>query len=182
MRRLLLVAGFAVSFWQPVQAKDVLTVGEAPFISGGPYYIAREKGYFDKVGIEVHTKIFNDGALAVPALISGELDVSAVTMSAGLFNSIAKGAPMIMFLDRGNNDMDRGGSAINVSNEMFAAGLKGPADMALLKGKARRHHGRRQHQPVRDRAGIDQGRAGRTQGRDLGHGHRPARPGEDARA
>jgi NitT/TauT family transport system substrate-binding protein len=119
----------------PAAAEDVLTVGEAPFISGGPFFIARDKGYFEKVGIAVKTKIFMDGALAVPAMVSGELDVTVVTLSAGLFNSIAKGAPMLLFLDRGNNQMGRGGSAINVSTTLYAAGLHGPADMAMLKGK-----------------------------------------------
>jgi NitT/TauT family transport system substrate-binding protein len=119
----------------PAAADDVIHVGEGPFISGGPFFIARDKGYFAKLGIDVDTRIFMDGALAVPAMVSGELDVTLVTLSAGLFNSIAKGAPMAIFLDRGNNKTGRGGSAINVSNTMYAAGVKGPGDLALLKGK-----------------------------------------------
>src|SRR3984957_12305849 len=119
----------------PAAANDTIHVGEGPFISGGPYFIARDKGYFAKLGLDVDTRIFMDGALAVPAMVSGELDVTLVTMSAGLFNSIAKGAPMVIFLDRGNNRTGRGGSAINVSNEMYAAGVTGPADLAKLKGK-----------------------------------------------
>ena len=119
----------------PAVANDVIHVGEGPFISGGPFFIARDKGYFAKLGIDVDTRIFMDGALAVPAMVSGELDVTLVTLSAGLFNSIAKGAPMALFLDRGNNKTGRGGSAINVSNTMYAAGVKGPGDLALLKGK-----------------------------------------------
>jgi NitT/TauT family transport system substrate-binding protein len=116
-------------------ANDTVHVGEGPFISGGPYFIARDKGYFSKLGLDVDTRIFMDGALAVPAMVSGELDITLVTMSAGLFNSIAKGAPMLIFLDRGNNRTGRGGSSINVSNTMYAAGVTGPADLAKLKGK-----------------------------------------------
>jgi NitT/TauT family transport system substrate-binding protein len=119
----------------PAFANETIHVGEGPFISGGPYFIARDKGYFAKLGLDVYTRIFMDGALAVPAMVSGELDITLVTMSAGLFNSIAKGAPMVIFLDRGNNRTGRGGSAINVSNEMYAAGVTGPADLAKLKGK-----------------------------------------------
>jgi NitT/TauT family transport system substrate-binding protein len=119
----------------PAFANETIHVGEGPFISGGPYFIARDKGYFAKLGLDVDTRIFMDGALAVPAMVSGELDITLVTMSAGLFNSIAKGAPMVIFLDRGNNRTGRGGSAINVSNEMYAAGVTGPADLAKLKGK-----------------------------------------------
>jgi NitT/TauT family transport system substrate-binding protein len=128
----LLVAALYAS---PAAANDTLHVGEGPFISGGPYFIARDKGYFAKLGLDVDTRIFMDGALAVPAMVSGELDVTLVTLSAGLFNSIAKGAPMVIFLDRGNNRTGRGGSAINVSNAIYAAGVTGPADLAKLKGK-----------------------------------------------
>jgi NitT/TauT family transport system substrate-binding protein len=128
----LLLAGFAAA---PAAANETIHVGEGPFISGGPYFIARDKGYFAKLGLDVDTRIFMDGALAVPAMVSGELDVTLVTLSAGLFNSIAKGAPMVIFLDRGNNRTGRGGSAINVSNETYAAGVTGPADLAKLKGK-----------------------------------------------
>jgi NitT/TauT family transport system substrate-binding protein len=116
-------------------ANDTIHVGEGPFISGGPYYIARDKGYFAKLGLDVDTRIFMDGALAVPAMVSGELDITLVTMSAGLFNSIGKGAPMVIFLDRGNNRTGRGGSAINVSNSIYAAGVTGPAELGKLKGK-----------------------------------------------
>jgi NitT/TauT family transport system substrate-binding protein len=125
----------AALYASPAAANDTLHVGEGPFISGGPYFIARDKGYFAKLGLDVDTRIFMDGALAVPAMVSGELDVTLVTLSAGLFNSIAKGAPMVIFLDRGNNRTGRGGSAINVSNTMYAAGVTGPADLAKLKGK-----------------------------------------------
>jgi NitT/TauT family transport system substrate-binding protein len=125
----------SVLYGGPAAANDVIHVGEGPFISGGPFFIARDKGYFSKLGIDVDTRIFMDGALAVPAMVSGELDVTLVTLSAGLFNSIAKGAPMAIFLDRGNNKTGRGGSSFNVSNTMYAAGVKGPGDLALLKGK-----------------------------------------------
>jgi NitT/TauT family transport system substrate-binding protein len=137
MRKTLIATALAVAALaaSPAQANDMLHIGEGPFISGGPFFIARDKGYFAKLGLDIDTRIFNDGALAVPAMVSGELDITIVTMSAGLFNSIAKGAPMVIFLDRGNNRTGRGGSAINVSNTMYAAGVTGPAELAKLKGK-----------------------------------------------
>jgi NitT/TauT family transport system substrate-binding protein len=134
-RMLAALLGCLVLGTAPGFANETIHVGEGPFISGGPFFIARDRGYFAKVGLDVDARIFNDGALAVPSMVSGELDVTLVTLSAGLFNSIAKGAPMVIFLDRGNNNTGRGGSAINVSNAMYDAGLKGPADLAMLKGK-----------------------------------------------
>jgi NitT/TauT family transport system substrate-binding protein len=116
-------------------ADDVVRVGEGPFITGGGFYVAQEKGYFKKVGIDVQPKSFIDGALAVPSLISGELDISFMTANAGLFNSIAKGAPLVFVLDRGNNKKGRGYTVINVTTELNEAGVKSIADFAKLKGK-----------------------------------------------
>jgi NitT/TauT family transport system substrate-binding protein len=116
-------------------ANDVIRVGEGPFITGGGFFVAKEKGYFDKLGITVETKNFIDGALAVPSLISGELDISFMTANAGLFNSISKGAPLVFVLDRGNNKKGRGYTVINVTQEMFDGGVKSLADFARLKGK-----------------------------------------------
>ena len=116
-------------------ADDVVRVGEGPFITGGGFYVAQEKGYFKKLGIDVQPKSFIDGALAVPSLISGELDISFMTANAGLFNSIAKGAPLVFVLDRGNNKKGRGYTVINVTTELNEAGVKSIADFAQLKGK-----------------------------------------------
>lgn len=117
------------------QAADVIRVGEGPFITGGGYYVAEAKGYFKKLGVDVQPKMFIDGAMAVPSLISGELDISFMTPNAGLFNSIAKGAPVVFILDRGNNKRGFGYTAINVTAELYNEGVKSLADFAKLKGK-----------------------------------------------
>jgi len=117
------------------RADDIVRVGEGPFITGGGYFVAEGKGYFKKLGIDVQPKMFIDGALAVPSLISGELDISFMTANAGLFNSIAKGAPLVFVLDRGNNKKGRGYTVINVTQELYDAGVKSKADFAKLKGK-----------------------------------------------
>jgi len=85
-------------FPQLPAAAPISCVSErAPFITGGGFLVAREKGYFKRLGIDIDTKMFIDGALAVPALIAGELDITFMTANAGLFNSIAKGAPLVLF-------------------------------------------------------------------------------------
>jgi NitT/TauT family transport system substrate-binding protein len=119
----------------PAHSADLVRVGEGPFITGGAFLVARERGYFKKLGIDIDTKMFIDGALAVPALIAGELDITFMTANAGLFNSIAKGAPLVLFLDRGNNKVGRAYTAINVTQEIYDQGVRGPADFAKLKGK-----------------------------------------------
>ncbi len=117
------------------QAADLIRIGEGPFITGGGFFIAQEKGYFEKLGISIESKSFIDGALAVPSLIAGELDISFMTANAGVFNSIAKGAPLVFILDRGNNKKGRGYTVMNVTEEMHAQGVNSMADFAKLKGK-----------------------------------------------
>src|SRR5262245_37920024 len=97
------------------QAADVVRVSDGPFLSGGGYYVAREKGYFQKLGIEIQHREFIDAALAVPSFVAGELDIGAMTAAAGLFNSVAKGAPLVIMLDRGQNRPGYGYTVTSVS-------------------------------------------------------------------
>ena len=131
--RLLLIVCLA---WLPLcaRAADLVRVGDGPFISGGAFYVARDKGYFARQGIEIQTRQFDDAAMSVPSMLAGELDISAMTASAGLFNAIAKGAPLVMILDRGNNREGRAYTVVNVSNALYEKGVHGLADFAKLKG------------------------------------------------
>jgi NitT/TauT family transport system substrate-binding protein len=135
----LAVAGAALALTllphSTTQAADVLRVGEGPFITGGGFLVANEKGYFKKLGLQIETKMFIDGAQAVPALIAGDLDITFMTANASLFNSVARGAPLVAFLDRGNNKSGRGYTVINVSKQMADSGVKTLADLGKLKGK-----------------------------------------------
>jgi NitT/TauT family transport system substrate-binding protein len=125
------VAGLASSS----RANDLVRAAEGPFISGAGFYIARDKGYFEKLGITVETKYFDDGSLAVPSIVSGELDITFLPAAANLFNSIAKGAPLVVILDRGNNKPGRGYTAASVTQAVYDQGVHSMADFAKLKGK-----------------------------------------------
>ena len=116
-------------------AADRIRVGEGPFITGGAFYIAREKGYFSKLGLEIETKSFIDGAMAVPSMVAGELDITFMTPNASLFNSVAKGAPLVVILDRGNNRKGFAYTLVNVTQALYDAGVHSMADFAKLKGK-----------------------------------------------
>ena len=116
-------------------ASDLVRVGDGPFISGGAFFIARDKGYFEKLGLKIETRSFIDGSLAVPSMISGELDIAGMTAAASLFNSVAKGAPLVIILDRGRNSPGRAYTALNVSTAIAEQGVKSAADLGKLKGK-----------------------------------------------
>src|SRR6478672_6605515 len=116
-------------------AADLVRVGEGPFITGGAFFIAREKGYFKKLNLEIETKRFEDGAFAVPSMIAGELELTLMTANASLFNSVAKGAPLVVILDRGHNRPGFGYTVINVTQALHDQGVRTAADFAKLKGK-----------------------------------------------
>src|SRR3954466_6180945 len=105
-------------------AADVLRIGEGPYITGGGFLVANEKGYFKKMGLDIQPRMFIDGQQAVPALIAGELDLSVMTANPSLFNSITRGAPLFVLLDRGNNKEGRGYTVTSVSKAMGDAGVK----------------------------------------------------------
>lgn len=142
LRRVSLFATAAVaamsmlSFSAPAaRANDVIRVGYGPFLSGGGLFIAKEKGYFEKMGITVELRRFDDGSLAVPAMIAGELELTNLPASANLFNSIAKGAPIAVFADWGNNRPGHGYTAFLVSQKLYDEGIRTIPDLAKLKGK-----------------------------------------------
>lgn len=131
-------AGALAAFPAPfvhAQNKLKLRIGIVPLISSGPIFLAEARKYFDKVGLDVDVQYFKDGALAMPALVAGELDMTATTMNAGLFNTVGKGAPFKAFLDRGIEKPGSGSMTIAASNAMVEAGMTAPDKMALLKGK-----------------------------------------------
>jgi NitT/TauT family transport system substrate-binding protein len=132
--RLLLLAT-AVLAATSASAADKLRVGEGPFITGGAFYVARDKGYFAKLDLEIETKPFIDGALAVPSMVAGELDLTFMTPNASLFNSVAKGAPLVAILDRGHNKKGFAYTLVNVTQTLNDDGVKSMADFARLKGK-----------------------------------------------
>jgi len=55
--------------------KTELTIGTVPVLGVAPLYIAIEKGYFKAEGLNVTPKIYPSGALSLPAMIKGEIDL-----------------------------------------------------------------------------------------------------------
>ncbi|MCU4178481.1 ABC transporter substrate-binding protein [Bosea sp. BH3] len=116
------------------QAGTKMRIGVVPLISSGPFFIAQAKGLFQKVGLDIEMRTFADGALAIPALVAGELDATVATINAGLVNAVSKGANYKLFLDRGSEKVGAGSMSILVSNKMYEAGVTGIDKFALLKG------------------------------------------------
>ncbi|MEX1093538.1 MAG: ABC transporter substrate-binding protein [Acidimicrobiia bacterium] len=77
-----------------------------PFITFAPYYIGLEEGYFEHFGIDIELVEFTVQEEILPALSSGQVDVSSGLVSAGMFNAIARGADIKITADKGYVDPD----------------------------------------------------------------------------
>ncbi len=81
----------------------VIKVGSSPVASSAGIYLAKERGYFKELGLDVEISDFsNSGAPMTMLLSKGELDVGAGNISAGLFHAIAKGQKFKIVADKGH--------------------------------------------------------------------------------
>lgn len=88
----------------PATEATKLKVVILPFISFAPYFIAQEEGYFAEQGLEVELVNLVQNQDAVTALISGEVDVAAGLMTAGILNAMARDAGIRVVADKGYID------------------------------------------------------------------------------
>lgn len=75
-----------------------------PFITFAPFYIAQDEGYFAEQGLEVEFINMTQQKEIIPALVSGQADVASGLVTAGLLNTIAKGAELAIVADKGYID------------------------------------------------------------------------------
>lgn len=73
------------------QKLDRVSVGYVISLAQSPFFIAEEKGYFKREGIEITTGTFAGAQETVSALATGQLDVSMGAISAGFYNAQARG-------------------------------------------------------------------------------------------
>src|SRR5262249_56410077 len=84
---------------------------------------------------EEDVKSSGDGFFAIRVVGGGGLVWTATTLNAGLFNTVAKGAPFKLVLDRGSEKPGHGSMTIVASNDFYEQGYRSANDGAKLKGK-----------------------------------------------
>jgi NitT/TauT family transport system substrate-binding protein len=81
-----------------------LQVVSQPFITFVPFFIALEEGYFAEQGLEVELVNMTVSQEVLPALSSGQVDVSSGLLSSGILNAIARGGNFRIVADKGYID------------------------------------------------------------------------------
>ena len=113
---------------------DNVKVVILPFLSFAPFYIAIEEGYFADYGIEVELVNLFQQQEILPALASGQVDVSSGLMSAGLINAIAGGGQMRVVANKGYVAADSCSSIALIASASFLA-ENDPNDPESLRGQ-----------------------------------------------
>ena len=114
--------------WAAVTAK----VGLLKLSNTAPIFIGMEKGFFESEGIKVEPVWFKAAQPITVALASGDIDVGATGLTAGLYNAIAQGMKTAIVADKGREWPGYKLTALLVDTNLWKAGVR---DLKDLKGK-----------------------------------------------
>lgn len=95
LSRIFLTGVIALSF-AAVGRAETIKIGGAKTASGGPAYIAIEKGYFAAEGLDAQVLFFDSAMPIAVAVVSGDIDVGTTGLSAGFYNLAGQGALKII--------------------------------------------------------------------------------------
>jgi NitT/TauT family transport system substrate-binding protein len=107
-------------------------VGVLRLSSTAPIFIGMDKGFFEVEGIKVDPVWFKAAQPIAVATASGDVEVGATGLTAGLYNSIAQGMKISIVADKGREWPGYKLTAIIVDTEQWKGGLR---DLKDLKGK-----------------------------------------------
>jgi NitT/TauT family transport system substrate-binding protein len=119
----------------PVQASLALTtvkVGLLKLSSSAPVFIGMDKAFFEAEGIKVEPVWFKSAQPIAVALASGDIDVGATGLTAGLYNAVAQGMKIAVVADKGREWPGYKLTALIVDTEQWKTGLR---DLKDLKAK-----------------------------------------------
>src|SRR5579884_246881 len=120
-------AGFAAA---RLPAPVTVKFGYVPLLSGGPVFVALERGYFEELNLQLDMIRFNSGALMVAPLASNELDLGAGGISPGLFNALVRDVRLRIIGDGSSSHPGYGTSILLVRKDLWDAGaIRTPQDL-----------------------------------------------------
>jgi len=108
-----------------------LKVGAIGAVSDAGIFIAQEKGYFRDDGLDVEIVGFKAAPQILPAIATGEVQVSGSAVTPALFNAFARGITMKLVADKGQVAQGFGFAAIVIRSDLVNA----VRDFKDLKGR-----------------------------------------------
>jgi NitT/TauT family transport system substrate-binding protein len=107
-------------------------VGLLRLSSSAPIFIGMDKGFFESEGIKVEPVWFKSAQPIAVATASGDIDVGATGLTAGLYNAVAQGMKIAVVADKGRKWPGYKLTALMVDTDQWKSGLR---DLKDLKGK-----------------------------------------------
>jgi len=116
-----------------VEAEPIdIVVGMPPFLSNGPVFIALEEGYFEEVGLNVEIESLRRTSENIAALATGDLDMAAGAIGAGILNAMIEDGGIRLVADKGYIGEGSCYNSIVVSPDLILA--DGSIDAEALRG------------------------------------------------
>ena len=115
----------------PLNSRVALKVGAIGAVSDAGIFIAQEKGYFRDEGLDVEIVGFKAAPQILPAIATGEVQVSGSAVTPALFNAFARGITMKLVADKGQVAQGFGFAAIVIRSDLVNA----VRDFKDLKGR-----------------------------------------------
>ena len=106
----------------PGSAAEHIKIGMLFTAGSGPVYIAQQRSYFAKEGLEAELIPFDAGQPVAVATVSGDVDFGTAGVTSALYTLAAEGALRII----AGSTQDRPGfpaAGLMASNQAYAAGL-----------------------------------------------------------
>ena len=119
-------------FSRPAEALTTVKIGLLKVSSSAPLFVGMDKGFFQAEGIQVEPVWFKSAQPIAVALASGDIDIGATGLTAGLYNAAAQGTRLAVVADKGREWPGYKLTALVVDSNQAKAGIK---DLAQLKGK-----------------------------------------------
>ena len=111
-----------------------VTVGTTGSQSDAPIDIAIEKGYFRDQGLDVTLTTFDSAANMIALIGSGQLDIAAGNVSAGLFNAVERGIDLKIVASKSSEPKGYGYSSLLVRKNLWDSGkVRSIKDLRGLK-------------------------------------------------
>jgi NitT/TauT family transport system substrate-binding protein len=104
-------------------AQEKLNVGALRFVSNGGLFVAIENGYFKQEGLDIDVKFFTAAQPIAVAVVSGDIDLGATALTAGLYNLAGKGGLKVIAA-QAREKKGYQGNAILVSNAAWDKGFR----------------------------------------------------------
>lgn len=84
---------------------ETITIATVPSVPSASTFLAQDKGYFKQAGLDVRIETIDSLSKAVPFLAQNQIQAAQGGLSAGYFNAVGEGLPIIMALDSGSTPL-----------------------------------------------------------------------------